>query len=451
MENMTRKKSNVSRRSFIQGLAVGGAGLATVNLVGAQTLAAPTPEEKPAELKIGMIGIGGQGRTLMMNCTKIPGIRIVAACDLWPRKKDWAGKALKKFKHNANTYVDYRELLEKEKGLDAVLIATPDFLHEPMTTAALEAGIHVYCEKEMSNTLEGCRKMVASQRKTGKLLQIGHQRRSNPRYLLADKIINKDKYLGRVTHINGQWNRCKPPFETWPKGTEIDQKVLEEFGYVNMEQFRNWRWFRKYGGGLMADLGSHQIDIFSWFLRANPKSVIASGGVDYYDDKREFPDNVMSIYEYDTPQGVSRAFYQVLSTTSFDSYREKFMGTNGTLILSEDPKVGFMFKEPDAPRLAWEEEAEQVDTMGAKAIELKIGQSRQSKDQKTESMGGDAAKKKPHQWHLENFFNAIRDPEKVKLTCPPEVAYETAVSVLKVEKALETNSKVTFSPDEFKV
>jgi predicted dehydrogenase len=82
-----------------------------------------------------------------------------------------------------NGYEDYREMLDKEKELDAVIIATPDFWHAPHTVDCLEAGKHVYCEKEMSNTLEGARRMVAAARETGKLLQIGHQRRSNPRYL----------------------------------------------------------------------------------------------------------------------------------------------------------------------------------------------------------------------------------------------------------------------------
>ena len=74
-------------------------------------------------------------------------------------------------------------MLSDEKDLDAVIIATPDFWHAEQTIACLKAGLHVYCEKEMSNTLEGARKMVQAAKQTGKLLQIGHQRRSNPRYI----------------------------------------------------------------------------------------------------------------------------------------------------------------------------------------------------------------------------------------------------------------------------
>ena len=100
-------------------------------------------------------------------------------------------------------------MLAKEKGLDAVIIATPDFWHAEQTVNCLKAGLHVYCEKEMSNTLEGAKKMVAAAKETGKLLQIGHQRRSNPMYIYChDKLLKEAKLLNRITTINGQWNRA---------------------------------------------------------------------------------------------------------------------------------------------------------------------------------------------------------------------------------------------------
>ena len=120
----------------------------------------------------------------MNACLKIPNIRFRAVVDVWEAYNlRRAHRMLQKFGHKANAYIDYREMLAKEKGLDAVLIATPDFWHAEHTVECLKAGLHVYCEKEMSNTLEGARRMVLAARQTKKLLQIGHQRRSNPRYL----------------------------------------------------------------------------------------------------------------------------------------------------------------------------------------------------------------------------------------------------------------------------
>ena len=121
-------------------------------------------------------------------------------------------------------------MLAKEKELDVVVIATPDFWHSPHTVACLEAGKHVYCEKEMSNTLEGARAMVDAARKTGKLLQIGHQRRSNPRYLHAyEKLLREAKMLGRIVTISGQWNRAVTPDLGAPDRYTIPEARLMQY------------------------------------------------------------------------------------------------------------------------------------------------------------------------------------------------------------------------------
>ena len=108
-------------------------------------------------------------------------------------------------------------------------------------------------------------------RETGKLLQIGHQRRSHPRYLHCyEKIIKEAKLLGRIVTVNGQWNRSVKPDLGWPQRYAIPDDRLKKYGFKSMEQFRNWRWYKGLGGGPIVDLGSHQIDIYNWFLQAQP-------------------------------------------------------------------------------------------------------------------------------------------------------------------------------------
>ncbi len=458
---MQEKKSQVTRRDFLSGMVAAGATLATARVAAAQAVKEATAPAiissatataftgKP--LRVALIGPGSQGRTLLTCALNIPGVRFVAMCDIWDYHLQWAANICKKWEMPVNTYHEYEELLAKEKELDAVLIATPDFMHAPITCAALKAGLNVYCEKEMSNTLEGCRQMIATAKESGKLLQIGHQRRSNPRYFLGDKLIHKEKFLGRVTHAYGQWNRLALEMNGWPKGKEVAPDVLQKHGYGSMERFRNWRWYREYGGGLMADLGSHQVDIFNWYMQCAPSRVTVSGGTDSFQDDRQFPDNVMTIYEYDTAWGKVRAYYQVLSTSSYNGYFEQFMGTEGTLMISEDPKKGFLFKEVSAPKREWEDEAQKAEGMDKNAIVLQVGASRKQGEQKAEAMKDEEdAKKPPHQLHLENFFAAVRDPGKVKLTCPPELAFETAVSVLMVDSAFKNGHSYAFKPEEFK-
>jgi predicted dehydrogenase len=433
-----------TRREFLRTTAATGAGIVLANPLFAQ-------EGKPAtdELRLALIGPGSQGRNLLTKCLKIPGVRFTAICDIWPYHQRYAANILKKFDQPVQVYTDYRELLEKEKGLDAVIIATPDWVHTDQTVACLEAGLHVYCEKEMSNTLEGCRRMVEAARQTGKLLQIGHQRRSNPRYWHAIKMIRNDKILGTITHVYGQWNRAQRLDAGWPKGEELSSSTLEQYGYESMDQFRNWRWYRRYSGGAMADLGSHQIDVFNWILETPPSSVMASGGLDYYED-REWYDNVMAIYEFPVDGRTVRGFYQVLNTTSHGGFYETFMGTEGSMVVSEDPRKGFVFREVTAKRRDWEDEAAKIETMGRDAIELKVGETLAPDGTRTPEAQKmlDEVKKPVHQLHLENFFRAIR--EGAPLSCPPEVAYETAVAVLKANLAVRERRQIDLAPDDYR-
>ncbi|MCH7870919.1 MAG: Gfo/Idh/MocA family oxidoreductase [Planctomycetes bacterium] len=439
----------LTRRDFVRsGALAAGAGL----MMGNPTLWAQEAAETKGngdELAVAIIGVGSQGGNLLNRCLKIPGIRFVAVCDIWPYWLSRYQKLLKRYDQSVTTYVDYREMLAKEKNIDAVIIATPDFRHAEQTIACLEAGKQVYCEKEMSNTIEGCASMVRAARKAGKLLQIGHQRRSNPRYWHAIKLIEKDKILGRITHCYAQWNRAALLERGWPKKHELDTATLISHGFDTMHQHRNWRWYKKYSGGPMADLGSHQVDVFNWVLKGGPRSVMASGGVDYY--KSEWYDNVLAIYEYETPAGLVRGSYQVLNTTSHGGFYEVFMGDEGSIIISEDSRKGGFFREVRAKRREWEAESETTEKDGREMFELKIGETLApdgSKDPEGQRLL-EELKKPEHQLHLENFFNAVRTG--TPLSCRPEIGFETAVSVLRANDAVEAGKRLTFEPKDFEV
>jgi predicted dehydrogenase len=242
-----------------------------------------------------------------------------------------------------------------------------------------------------------------------------------------------------------------------------------------MHQFKNWRWYKKLGGGPIVDLGSHQIDIFSWFLGANPKSIQASGRHNYYDQKtHEWYDTVMAIYEYETPAGSATAFYQTVTSSGTGGYYETFMGDEGSIIISESGnrcdiyrdvnnapdwdkhvKAGYLYKQCKCEEEYMEKAGEEaIEECGCpQMVDVSTGaviDSRESPKPPRYDLPV-AVQKKGHEPHLENFFEAIRTGGKTALNCPAEVGYETAVAVLKVNEAVEAGRKLEFKPDEFKI
>ena len=415
-------------------------------------------------INVGLIGAGEQGKKLKNAVLRIPNIRFKAICDIWEnynlrsvvrglnRRQDYKNSPV-------NAYTDYQYMLAKEKDLDAVIVATPDFWHAEHAIASLKAGKHVYCEKEMSNALENAKKMVLAARETGKLLQIGHQRRSNPRYIYCyEKLIKEANLLNRITTINGQWNRSRAACEEKKvvrDSLKLDDTVLKKYGYDSMKQFLNWRLYKGKGGGAIVDLGSHQIDIYAWFLDGLPKSVIASGGNDYWKDW-EWYDSVMAIFEFDSPQGDVRAFYQTLTSNSSQGYFETFMGDEGTLTISEAAGRGSIYRESGILEDKW------LKWVSKGYIKLKEKKKTEPEPQKDDAVMDLRESPSPpeyeimatldkpyHQPHLENFFNAVRGKEK--LNCPAEIGYETAVMVLKVNQAVQAGKRLEFEKEEFHV
>jgi predicted dehydrogenase len=416
-----------------------------------------TPEAKPAVartsphdvIQVALVGYGEEGKVLLESLLNIEGVRVVALCDIWEYHRNEGLRYLQKLGNDVRGYEDFEDMLSKEKGLQTAVIATPDFVHAPMTNACLKAGLHVYCEKMMSNTIEGARSMVQTMRETGRLLQIGHQRRSNPRYLFTlNRLLREAQFCGRVTAAQAQWNRAVKEDFGFPKKYEIPAAQLAKYGYKDMHQFRNWRWYKGLGGGPLSDLGAHQIDIFNWWL-GTPTSVIASGGLDYYKN-HDWYDNAMVIYEYPMAQGVARAFYQVQTTTSAGGgYFETFMGDDGTIKMSEDPSLCAIYREARATGVSWDDLAQkgyvrlnQSATDDASKVDVR------ETAQLAEYDIPVFFNKPPHQPHLENFFNAMRGT--ARLNCPADEAFSSEYVIHKANEAIEAQKKLIITPEEVK-
>ncbi|MEI6175434.1 MAG: Gfo/Idh/MocA family oxidoreductase [Verrucomicrobiota bacterium] len=466
---MNPEPSNLSRRDFLsKSVATAGAGL----VLGAPNILRAANSSSEDTINVALIGFGKQGDVLF-NCLKnIPGLHFQAICDISKNSQNKFRSASRGMPNaeGAKIYMDIDELLATEKDLHAAVIATPDFWHSPHTVKCLEAGLNVYCEKMMSNTIDGARAMVKAMEKTGKLCQIGHQRRSNPRYRFTlDHLINGKKICGQIINANAQWNRALGSSQDiggkkLAKSTIVPDDVLNKYGFKNMHQYLNWRYYRDLSGGPISDLGAHQIDIFNWFLGGAPKSVFASGGHSYFKEREHF-DNVMAIFEYDTPQGNVRAFYQVLTTTSSGGgFWESFMGTEATIKISEISSSSAIYRESGEYVPSWDDLVNKGYVKKKPAppkpdVSAGAVASYESKAPEVFELPGDlpvitlkngsTATKPAHQPHLENFFAAVRG--KAKLNCDARHAFESEAPIFYVNPSALSGQPIVFTPEQLSV
>ena len=454
----------MKRRQFLEAGLMAGAGIvaeAASAAAGQQPVEQPQPAA-PASvghrpegqtIHVALIGAGVQGRALLNALMAIPGVRLRAVCDIWKYARRAAANLLEAYKQPATEYADFREMLAHEKGLHAAIVATPDFLHAQHTIACLEAGLHVYCEKAMATSLEAARAMVHTARRTGRLLQIGYQRRSNPRYRhVWENLLQKAKLTGRLTHVAGRWFHPVREDAGWPQRFAMRDEELARHGYRSMHELRNWRFFKHLGGGPFFDFGAHQADVAGWFLGTPPSSVIAIGGVDYYLG-HEWADNVTALLEYRTPAGTVRAVFEVQTTTSGggECSFEHFMGVDGSIQISENPKWSRVYREAHIPdwdawvRAGYLAAPPHAPTQPATSQEVHVRETGVVVPYELPVALG----KPHHQPHLENFFEAIRG--KAPLNCPAEEAFRTEVVVHKVNQSLAQGQVLRFQPEEFQV
>jgi len=332
---LTPEQKTIGRRNFLKAL-VGTPALAALGT----TVALKGPLAG-GPVKAAMIGTGDEGRLLLGQCRK-EFIDLRALCDINPKRLERAVDGLAKNGWpKPRLYGNWKDVLTKE-DVEAILIATPLWTHSDITVGCLDAGKHVLCEKMMAWDVPSAQRMLAASTRNRRVLEIGYQRFYNPMYqaayenIIAPGVLG-DVYFARlVWHRNGSWRRNEeaPPSPFDPK----------PWGYPDWEHLLNWRMYRRYSGGLMAELGSHQVAVANWFFHSQPASVYASGGIYRYKDGREVNDHVYATFNY--PEGRTATFTSIQSN-KFDHYSEQYLGTKGTLILQGETEA-FLFNEEEA-------------------------------------------------------------------------------------------------------
>jgi predicted dehydrogenase len=324
-----------TRRTFLKASA---AGLAVLTLPKSRVLGANE------RLNIGLIGCGGRGRSLILEAVK-QDHNCVALCDVASFRLDQTLSALAKAgqQRKIATFVDHRALLES-KGLDAVIIATPDHWHHDVLIDAMKTGRDTYIEKPLSKSIDEGRSMVKAVRATKCIVQVGNQRHSGDHWKRCRDYIQSAEF-GDLVWVKvwdcRNWVK-RDPFAP-PKGfADADKIDWKRFlgnapdRPFDAQRYFAWRWYWDYAGGLMTDIGAHQLDIVQWLggVETGPKSVVANGG-NYYFKYWETPDVIHGVWDY----GKFAATFAVEFVNGYDGVGATFYGTKRTLWADAEKEI----------------------------------------------------------------------------------------------------------------
>ena len=298
------------------------------------------------QLNIGSIGISGMGWSNTLKAIEVPGVNLVAVCDVDRNaiEKRLSQKSIAHVKEKIQVYTDYRKMLE-QKDIDIIYIGTPDHWHALMMIDAAAAGKHVYVEKPIGNSIGECEAMVAAQKKYDSIIQVGQWQRSTTHFQDAMAFVHSGK-LGPIRTVKVScyqgWMSPQPKVANSqpPKGVDyngwLGPAPKKPF---NASRFHfHFRWFWDYAGGLMTDWGVHLLDYALIGMKASvPKTIVGLGGQFAYPDlSQETPDTLSTLYEFDQFNLVWDSAMGIDNGSYGRDHCIAFIGNNGTLVVDRN-------------------------------------------------------------------------------------------------------------------
>ena len=357
------QSSDASRRDFLKSTAY------TAGVLGAasQLSAATKPASPNAKIRIGFVGPGNRGFSAhVKRLTKLQvegqPIELVAVCDVYSVHRDKAAKHIEKATGGkVAKYDDYLEMYEKE-NLDAVAIGTPDHWHAKQTIDALNAGMHVYCEKPMTKTVEEAIEVMNTWKKSGKVMQVGVQSTSLPVWNEVNKMLT-DGALGKVlmyqteyfrNSAQGQWRYYRleesmnPSNINWKKWLGVEEGLAEDVPF-DRAVYRQWRRFWPYGSGMYTDLFVHRT---TTMLKATglrfPGRVVGAGGLYLEYDGRSVPD--VATVAADFPEGVHGLVTATMACQE-TPIKQLIRGHNGSFVFGNGEQFDSFEFIPERPQV----------------------------------------------------------------------------------------------------
>lgn len=396
-------------------------------------------------VKVGVIGCGDRMKSSLIPAfqehAKEMNFEFVAVSDIWNRRREEGAAYIQKASGNTIAAVRNNDELYARKDVDAVLIATADFQHALHGVEAVNAGRDAYVEKPTAHTMEDARAFRAAVHKTGKIVQVGTQRRSTPSYQKAAEYIQSGKF-GDIVMVEMTWNVNQPGRWRRPdvvpllKEQDTDWKrylLNRPYEAFDARKYLEFRLFWPYSSGIPDQWLVHQIDTVHWFSGLpHPRSVVANGGIYLWKDGRQNWDTMTAVFDYgplDDPTKGFQVQYSSRFTNSAGGVKELYYSNGGMIDMDKQrvtPGGGMESREAAAmglkpnllPSFSLVEKAEAV------------------------SSGADTGGDPQTSANMRNWMECVRSRKTPNASI--EAGYSHSVALCMNVAAIQTGEKVTF-------
>ncbi|MEX2232900.1 MAG: Gfo/Idh/MocA family oxidoreductase [Cyclobacteriaceae bacterium] len=441
---------NKSRREFIKKTALSTAAV-TAGAMGFSASSYGRIMGANDRVNVGIVGFSSRCKGAlipsMLGLAKELNFEFTAVSDIWSRRRDEAvafvqeksGKKIQTARNNDELY--------DRKDVDAVIISTADFQHALHCKEAVEAGRDVYVEKPFAETMEDNRAARAAVEKTGKIVQVGSQRRSGPNYHAANNFIRSGKF-GEIVAVEMTWNVNQPGRWRLPKLTKEIKKEDTDWKRFLMNRpdtpwdprkYLEFRLFWPFSSGIPGQWMAHQIDTVHWFTGLNhPRSVAANGGIYLWNDGRENHDTMTAVFDYGPLNDKSKGFQVIYSsrfTNSAGGVKEIYYSNGGELNLDTNkitPHGGLQENHASA--------------MGLRPNLLK--ETTLAEQIKAET-GADTGADDLTSAHMKNWMECVRNRKKPNADVM--AGYNHSIANIMTTAALRTGKFVTFDEERQEV
>lgn len=455
------KMDNSNRRDFLKKMAVGSAAvaLAPTILTGKEKATVRIKTQNEIEfntntilndhIQIAVIGAGGMGSEDVNTSLKIPGVKLIAACDLYDGRLEAAKKNWGK---DIFTTRDYKEILSRS-DIDAVIIGTPDHWHQKISIDAMNSGKHVYCEKPMVHSIGEGNEIIKAQKKNNVIFEVGSQGLSSVGNEEAKRLLESGA-IGELNYAEGFWARNSPG-GAWqysiPEDASTDsvdwKRFLKGYDYIPFDPLRFFRWrnYLDYGTGMAGDLFVHLFSSLHFITSSvGPKKIAAMGGLRFWEDGREVPDVLLGMFDY--PKTKNHPGFNLSLRCNFVD------GTSGTTYLRLVGNEGSMDVMWDKVVLRTNEKNEPQDAF----LKGKESESKAKKEPRKKMLPPrelvyqvEDGYKGAHYYHHANFYNAIRTGNSVVEDA--EFGLRAAAPALACNDSYFHNKYINWDPQNMKL